>query len=121
MTENLEKLKVKYESLLSEYNFLKLKYEELLDKYAQLSQSYRQTSVGDKEGVALNSDEAAEFFRQSISGVNKGVEKTGLGVSKMDIELNTDLSKESTTGELKPYVESSTMKLSFVRIKKIGG
>ena len=31
----------------------------------------------------------------------------------MDIELNTDLSKESTTGELKPYVESSTMKLSL--------
>lgn len=121
MAESFEQLKVKYEGLLSECNFLKLKYDELLDKYIKLSQSCGMDSSVDKRGVALNSNEVAGFFEQIVSRVNNGVGKVGFGVSKMDIELNADLSQESATGELKPYVESTTMKLSFARIKKIGG
>jgi len=121
LAESYEQLKVKYDGLLSEYNFLKLKYEELLDKYTKLSQSFGQASLGNKRGVPLNSDEAAGFFNQMVSGINKSVGKVGFGVSKMDIELNADLSKEPTTGEVVPHVESTAMKLSFARIKKIGG
>lgn len=121
MAESFEQLKVKYEGLLSEYNFLKLKYEDLLNKYIKLSQSYGLSSSGDKRGVALNSNEVAGFFEQIVSSVNNGVGKAGFGVSKMDIELNADFSQQSATEELKPCVESTTMKLSFARIKKIGG